>query len=200
MSRRLTAFGLSAALALSAAVGPATAADTLPAFPIQFGGPFELVDHNGQPRSDADFRGAFMLIYFGYTYCPDICPTNLDTMSRALDLLDGEADGVQPIFVSVDPARDTVAVMKDYVSYFHPDMIGLTGSEQQIRAVAKAYRIHRAKVPLPDAEADDEYLVTHSPTTFLMGPDGAFVTLFPHDTTADFMAGAIRKYLRGADG
>ena len=194
----LRAFVLS--LLLSVPLQAASAAQSepappeLPEFPVSFGGPFTLVDHLGMPRSDADFQGGFLLIYFGYTYCPDICPTNLQTMTEALDLLGDKADRVQPLFISVDPGRDTVAVLKDYVPHFHPRLVGLTGSEQQVRAAAKAYRIHRSKVVMADAAAD-EYLVNHSSITYLMGPDGKFVTLFPHDTKADFMAKAIAKYL-----
>lgn len=185
----LLAVGVPAAGSLASEEAPA-----LPDFPVSFGGPFSLVDHGGTPRSDRDFRGSFMLIYFGYTYCPDICPTNLQTMTDALDLIGDKAGQVQPLFISVDPARDTAAALGDYVSYFHPRLIGLTGSERQVRAVAKAYRIHRSKVTVADA-APEDYLVNHSSITYLMGPDGRFVTLFPHDTKADFMAQAIAKYL-----
>ena len=163
-------------------------------FPVAFGGPFNLVDQNGKPRSDRDFRGRFLLIYFGYTTCPDICPTNLQIMADALDLLGDKAARVQPLFITVDPARDTAERLKDYVGQFHPRLIGLTGSEAQVAAVAKAYRVHRSKVVLADA-APEDYLVNHSSITFLMGPVGSFVTLFPHDTQAAAMAAAIEKHL-----
>ncbi|MGF1607883.1 MAG: SCO family protein [Kiloniellales bacterium] len=177
------------------AQAPAAAGQTPAAgFPVTFGGPFSLVDHRGRPRSDSDFRGRFLLIYFGYTTCPDICPTNLQIMADALDLLDDKADQVQPLFITVDPARDTVQRIQDYIDHFHPRLIGLTGSEAQVRAAAKAYRVHRSKLVLADA-APEDYLVNHSSITFLMGPDGAFVTLFPHDTEAEAMAAAIAKYL-----
>ena len=193
---RALALALTVSLpAVGYAASEETSAPKLPDFPVSFGGPFELVDHTGARRSDTDFRGDFLLIYFGYTYCPDICPTNLQTMTEALDLLGDKAEQVQPLFISVDPARDTVETLGDYVPHFHPRMIGLTGSEPQVRAAAKAYRIHRSKVVMADA-APEDYLVNHSSITYLMGPDGKFVTLFPHDTKADFMAQAITKYLK----
>ncbi|MCG8354490.1 MAG: SCO family protein [Kiloniellales bacterium] len=190
-----------AAAGLWAWAGPASAgAESLGAkppkdFPVSFGGPFELVDHTGRTRRDSDFRGRHLLIYFGYTFCPDICPTNLQTMSAALDRLGEDAARIQPLFISVDPARDTVAVLRDYVGHFHTSFVGLTGSEAQVRAVAKAYRVHRSKVLLDGDAKSDDYLVNHSSITFLMGPEGEFVTLFPHDTKADFMAEAIARYL-----
>ncbi len=159
-----------------------------------FGGGFELVDHSGNTVSDQDFTGRYMLIYFGYTFCPDICPTGLSTMATALDLLEKDASGIQPLFVTIDPERDTPAVLKDYVAAFHPRLVGLSGSEAQVASVAKKYRIHRSKV----LEADkprDEYLVNHSSLTYLMGPDGSFLTIFPHGTKAEFMVTAVRKYL-----
>lgn len=181
------AFLTAGAFAARAQEAPALPSD----LPIQFGGPFSLIDHNGEARSDRDFRGRFMLIYFGYTHCPDLCPTGLQTIATALDELGAAADRIQPLFVTVDPARDTVELLRDYVGYFHPRLIGLTGSEQQIRAVSKAYRIHRLKVVTED---EDDYLVTHSTITYLMGPDGRFVTLFPHDTDSAFMAQILLKY------
>ena len=165
-------------------------------FPISFGGPFSLIDHEGQARSDRDFGGRYVLIYFGYTQCPEICPTGLQTIGAALDLVGEAAAKVQPIFISVDPDRDRPDVLKRYISQFHPRLIGLTGSENQVREAARAYHIYRGKVVLPDTPKSD-YLVTHTPTTFLMGPDGKFVTLFPYDTDAEVMAKALRRYLSG---
>jgi cytochrome oxidase Cu insertion factor (SCO1/SenC/PrrC family) len=161
---------------------------------------FELVDQTATPRSDRDFRGRFMLVYFGYTYCPDICPTGLQTMTAALDLLGEEGEKVQPLFITVDPRRDTPKALASYVTAFHPRLIGLTGSEDQIRAAVRSYRVHRVVVRLPDARGADDYLVNHSSLTVLMGPDGGFVTLFPHGTAPDAMAGALRRYLDGDKG
>ena len=186
-------FAASNAHADDPALGPTSAKD----LPISFGGPFTLIDHQGRERTDKDFQGRYLLIYFGYTFCPNICPTGLQTLSSALDLLGEGAARVQPLFVSVDPDRDKPEILKSFVAQFHPRLIGLTGSEKQVRYVARAYRIFRGKVVLAD-EPKDEYLVTHTPTTFLMGPDGKFVTLFPHDTDAEVMAKALKRYLTGS--
>ena len=171
------------------------AAELPRALPLTFGGPFTLVDHDGVKRTDRDFHGKFLLVYFGYTYCPDICPTGLQTIADALDTLGSKAARVRPVFVSVDPARDTPAVLKDYVENFHPSTVGLTGTEAQVRAIARAYRVHRSKVITPDMKDDDDYLVTHSSITYLMGPDGSWKTLFPHGTSAQKMAKALARYL-----
>ncbi|RED51585.1 SCO family protein [Aestuariispira insulae] len=181
-----------AGLFFSLAALPAKAEET--ALPFQFGGPFELVDHEGKPRTEKDFRGSFMLVYFGYTYCPDICPTDLFLMNQALEILGEDARKVQPLFISVDPGRDRPEILKEYVANFHPGLIGLTGSENQVRAAAKAYRVHRVKVPQPD-EGEDDYLVNHSSLTYLMGPDGHFLSLIPHGTAPERMAEIIGKYI-----
>ncbi len=189
-------FAASNAHANDPAPNPAPSSASAKDFPISFGGPFTLVDHQGRERSDKDFQGRFLLVFFGYTFCPNICPTGLQTLSSALDLLGEGAARVQPLFVSVDPDRDKPEILKSFVVQFHPRLIGLTGSEKQVQDIALAYRIFRAKVVLADAPKD-EYLVTHTPTTFLMGPDGKFVTLFPHDTDAEVMAKALSRYLSG---
>jgi protein SCO1/2 len=135
-----------------------------------------------------------MLVFFGYSNCPDICPIGLTTMAAALDALGARAAQVQPLFITVDPARDT-EVLADYVAHFHPRLIGLGGSQAQV-AAARAYRVHRSKVITSSSASAGDYLVTHSSLTFLMGPDGAFLTLFPQGTTAPAMVTAIAKYLR----
>ena len=188
----LLIFAVSSTPALAATEGDG------PPLPIRFGGPFSLIDHEGARRTEEDFRGRFLLIYFGYTYCPDICPTNLSTMIHAMEDLGAKAEQVQPLFVSVDPARDTAEVLADYVAHFHPRLVGLTGSEQEIRAVAKAFRVHRSKVVFEDP--DEDYLVNHSSITFLMDRDGTFLSLFPHDTAAEVMAKALEGYIRRAEG
>jgi protein SCO1/2 len=163
-------------------------------WPIGFGGPFTLTDHTGRRRSDTDFRGSWLLLQFGYTSCPDICPLSLDALSAALDALGPSGGRVQPLFVTVDPARDTPAVLAGFVAAFHPRLLGLTGSEAEIAAVAKAYRVHRRKIVADPAHPED-YLVDHGSFTYLMGPDGAFVTLFPYGTEAAAMARALKSYL-----
>ncbi len=167
-----------------------------PALASLFGGPFSLIDHNGNPRTDRDFRGKFMLLYFGYTYCPDICPTNLQHGADAIEALGDTGNQVVPVFVSIDPDRDTPMVLKDYVANFSNKFIGLTGSEQQIRSISKAYRIHRRKV-LPAGETDKQnYLVDHSSIMYFMGPDGKFITLFPHNTSGKVIASRIKPHLK----
>ena len=165
-----------------------------PALENLFSGGFNLVDHDGKPRSHKDFRGRFLLIYFGYTYCPTICPTNLQHMALALQTLGKRGEKVQPLFITIDPARDTPKELKAYMTNFGERFIGLTGTEAQMRAAAGAYRVHRRKV-VPDKSVPDDYLVDHSSLTLLIGPDGKFRTLFPHDTSGTVMARRMAKYL-----
>lgn len=150
------------------------------------GGPFTLTSHTGERMSAEDFRGKYMLIYFGFTFCPDVCPTELQTMSAALDTLGADAEKVQPIFITVDPERDTVEQMADYVQNFHADFIGLTGSPEEIASVAKAYRIYYEKVE--DEASSAAYLVDHTSFVYLMGPDGKFIDVFSYGTGAEEMA------------
>jgi len=160
------------------------------------GGPFTLTDMNGQAVTEKTYAGKYMLVYFGYTYCPDVCPTGLTEMSNTLDALGDLADKIQPIFVSVDPDRDTPEQLKEYTSYFHPRLIGLTGTHEQVAAAAKAYRVYYAKVESKDADADpDDYTVDHSAVTYLMDPKGVFVQHFSHGTSAENMAKRIREIL-----
>lgn len=158
------------------------------------GGPFQLVDHSGQAVSEADFAGRFMLIYFGFTHCPDICPTELQVMANAVDALDADGARVAPLFITVDPERDTPAHLKDYVAAFHPKMIGLTGTPEQIAAVAKAYKVYFSKQPSAGASA--EYQVDHTSFVYLMGPDGILRSVFRSGTSAKAMAGEIRAQIR----
>jgi protein SCO1/2 len=109
------------------------------------GGPFALIDHNGHPRTDADFRGKFMLIYFGFTFCSDVCPTDLQSIATALDRLGTAGEAIQPLFITVDPEKDTPDQLKGYVALFHPRLIGLTGDARQIRQVARAYKVYYAR-------------------------------------------------------
>lgn len=175
--------------------GRASGDTTPPAFASLFGGPFDLIDQDGQPKSDKDFRGKFMLIFFGYVDCPDVCPANLQQMAAALEELGTDAKEIQPIFISIDPARDTPAKIKDFVAELGPEFIGLTGVRDKIRNVAKAFKVMRHKVVVPDQVSKDDYLVNHGTFTYLMGRDGKFLTIFPHDTNGKEMARRIRKYL-----
>lgn len=154
------------------------------------GGPFRLTDHTGKAVSDADFRGKHLLIYFGYTFCPDVCPTELSSMAGAMDKLGPTADKVQPLFITIDPERDTAAHLAGYVALFHPRLIGLTGTPDEVRAVAREYRVYAAKAPGSTGEA---YLMDHSSFVYLMGPDGKFVAVFPGGTGPEKMAADIKK-------
>ena len=142
------------------------------------GGSFTLVDHNAKAVTDADFKGRNMLIFFGYTYCPDVCPTAMQTISDALDIL-GDRPDIVPVFVSVDTKRDTPEVLKSYLENFHPSIVGMTGTPEQVVAAAKAYGVYYAIVEGSSGDPDD-YLMNHSSITYLMGPDGAFITHFSH--------------------
>ena len=162
------------------------------------GGPFELVDSSGKTVTDKDFRGKYLLVFFGYTNCPDVCPTTLNDVALAMDALGDLADKVQPLFISVDPERDTPESMGGYVAQFHPSIIGLTGSPAQIAAAAKAYRVYYKK-SVPEDEAgkkDPFYLMDHSAFTYLMSPDGSFLKHFSYGTKPDAMAEAIRQIVQ----
>lgn len=153
------------------------------------GGPFTLTDQDGRKVTDKDFRGRYMLVFFGYTYCPDFCPTELQVMSVALESLGAKADAIQPIFISFDPERDTPEVLKQYVSNFHPRLVGLTGTQEEIAAAAKAYRVYYSKVP--NSSAPDTYLMDHSTITYLMDPQGKFLKHFSYSTDASALAKAL---------
>lgn len=160
----------------------------------RFGGRFSLIDHHGQRVGDDAYRGRFMLVYFGFTRCTDTCPVDLPTLAQALDALGPLAQRVAPLFITVDPAHDTPPVLAAYVAAFHPALIGLTGSEAEIAAVTKAYRVHRRKLTLPHHGAG-EYAVDHGSLTYLMNRDGRFLTLLPHNTGAERMTAVLRRYL-----
>ena len=157
------------------------------------GGPFELVDTDGKQVSNQTYRGKWMLIYFGYTFCPDACPTALSNMGIALQALGAEANAVQPLFITVDPKRDTVATLHSYLQSFDPRIIGLTGSEAQIGAVAKTYRVY---VEPQKPEVDGNYLVDHSSYLYLMNPNGTFVDVVQSTTPPAQIADWLRKSMK----
>jgi cytochrome oxidase Cu insertion factor (SCO1/SenC/PrrC family) len=157
------------------------------------GGPFALIDHTGQPRTDTDFRGKLLLIYFGYTNCPDICPADLMQIGLAMNGLGPAGEAVQPLFITLDPERDTAARLADYVPLFHPRLIGLTGSAEEIRRVALAFKVYYAKYP-PDST---DYLVDHSSFVYLIDGAGNYIGFFPPGTTADRMIEMITPHLNG---
>lgn len=174
-------------------VGPENIGGVVPA--VTIGGPFELVNQSGRTVSDADFRGRWMLVYFGYTYCPDVCPTELANMAVALDGLGEEAARVVPVFVTVDPERDTPAVLAEYVPLFGDRFVGLTGSRAQVDAAMKAYRVFAARTESP---ASADYLMDHSSYVYLIGPDGKFVAMFRYRTDPAEIAATIRRHMAGS--
>ncbi len=161
-------------------------------FPFEIGGPFQLTDHSGREVSDEDFRGSYLLVFFGYTNCERICPVGLKNMVDALDLLGGPGAQVQPLLITVDPARDTAEVLAAYVPKIHPRLIGLTGTSEQLAAAAKAYRVESEEVGM---SWKSEPVLAHGSYIYLMGPDGRFATLLPPVLDAAAMAETIRKYL-----
>ena len=156
------------------------------------GGPFELTDQDGTKVTDQTYKGKLKLIYFGFTFCPDACPTALGVMSAALDKLDVAGERVVPMLITVDPERDTPQVLKDYVSNFHPRMVGLTGTPEQIAQVAKAYRVFYQKAS--GATAGD-YLMDHTLLIYLMDGEGKYLKHFTPDATPEQIAEEIRKHL-----
>ena len=160
--------------------------------PPQLGGPFSLTDQNGETRTDADFRGKLMLIYFGYTDCPDTCPATLAAISKALDDLGSSASAVTPIFITVDPDRDTPQQMKAYAANFSPRLVALTGAPSQLEAVEREFRVYAKKEP---SDSVSGYLMDHSSFLYLMGRDGKLVRLIPPGEKPADMAADIRKYL-----
>ena len=155
------------------------------------GGPFSLIDQEGRKVTDKDFLGKYMLVFFGYTYCPDLCPTELQVMSAALDSLGTKADDIQPIFITFDPQRDTPEVLKHYISNFHPRLMGLTGTPEEIAVAAKAYRVYYNK--LENTSGPDTYLMDHSTITYLMDKQGKFLKHFSYSTDAAALAQDLEK-------
>ncbi len=155
------------------------------------GGPFTLTDQTGRTRSDSEFRGRLMIVYFGYTFCPDVCPADLMAITQALDALGSAAEGIQPIFITVDPERDT-KVLGEYVAAFHHSLIGLTGSPEEIRKVANSYKAYYAKVP---GEHEGEYSIDHMGAIYLMGRNGEYLGFMPPQTNPDRLTEVLRKYL-----
>ena len=159
--------------------------------PSAVGGPFRLLDQDGRQRTDADFRGKPFLVFFGFTHCPDICPTTLFEMSEVLRRLGPDAANTAVLFISVDPERDTPEKLKEYLSSFHPRIVGLTGSPQEIAEVEKTYRVYAKKIPLDGGG----YTMDHSAIVYLMDKDGRFVAPFNLKRTADEAAADLRRRL-----
>ena len=161
-------------------------------------GEFTLVDHRGVAVSDTDFRGSWLLVFFGYTHCPDVCPTTLATVALVMDGLGDDAGRVQPLFITVDPARDTPALMGEYVAAFHPRLIGLTGSEDQVAAAAESHHAYYARVLLfeGDEVRTDDYGMDHSAIIYLMDRDGVYAAAFSPTDSVQSMVRRIRDFIK----
>lgn len=157
----------------------------------QIGGPFTLIDTSGRTVTDQTYHGKWLLIYFGYTFCPDACPTALNNVSVALQALGSEAEKIEPLFITVDPKRDTPQVMADYLKSFDSRIVGLTGSQAQTDSAAKVYRVYVA----PQQSGGDDYLVDHSAYFYLMNPQGKFVNVIAGNTPGDQMADKLRSLM-----
>lgn len=155
------------------------------------GGPFTLVDTTGKTVTDQDILTKPSLVYFGYTFCPDVCPLDMARNAEAVDILEEQGFDVQPVFISIDPARDTPDVLADFGANLHPKMVGLTGTEEQVKVASQAYKTFYKK-----QDSDDEYyLVDHSTFTYLMLPGGAFADFFRREDTADQMAERVACFI-----
>jgi protein SCO1 len=161
--------------------------------PTAIGGPFNLEDGNGKPVTDRDFRGQYMLVYFGYTFCPDVCPTTLNAVADAMDKLGPAASQVRPVFITVDPARDTPAVVKQFAAAFGPRITGLTGTPEEIAKVAKEYHVYYAEHRTGPGAND--YSMDHSSILYLMDPKGGFVAPVGADQTGDEIAANLKKLM-----
>jgi protein SCO1 len=197
MSRTIRILAILAALLAGVAALAAIAIVILPRggqvaiSPSAVGGPFRLTDHNGRTVTETDFAGKPFLVFFGFTHCPDICPTALFDMSETFRRLGADADKVAALFITVDPERDTAEKLKDYVQSFHPRIVALTGSQADIDAVTKAYKAYARKVPLDGGN----YTMDHSAIVYLMDRNGRFVAPFNLKRPADEAAKDLRKYL-----
>ncbi len=178
-------------LALDLALGSGGSAPA-----ASLGGPFSLVDQHGVPRTEADFRGHFVLLYFGYTYCPDLCPTTLLKIAAAVDELAAEvpaaAERVLPVLITVDPQRDTPEVLRDYVAHFHPRLVALTGTPKALAEAERVYGVFAAPVLTGNSAT---YLVDHTSFVYLLGPDGRYLEHFEADVTTEELVGALRRHL-----
>ncbi|MES2255917.1 MAG: SCO family protein [Pseudomonadota bacterium] len=158
---------------------------------IAVGGPYALTDQDGKPRASTDFAGKYQLIYFGYTFCPDVCPTTLALMAATLDRLGADKDRIAPVFITIDPERDTPDAIKKYVAAFGPQFIGLTGTPDQIAKVEKEFRVYAKKGPVENGT----YAMDHSSVMYLMGPDGKLVSFYDEATTPEDLAQQLKSKL-----
>tara|TARA_B100000886_G_scaffold340535_1_gene310937 strand:+ start:9528 stop:10139 length:612 start_codon:yes stop_codon:yes gene_type:complete len=161
----------------------------------KIGGPFTLMDHNGVSRTERDYKGKFLLVYFGFTFCPDVCPTALQIMTVALTKIGKKANLVQPIFITVDPERDTKNHLKNYISNFHPNFVGLTGKPEQIKQAAQKYRVYFRKAEPRNHERSADYMIDHSSIIFLMDKKGKYLTHFSHTSLPSQIAAKLETLL-----
>lgn len=159
-------------------------------------GDFSLLDHRGQARCKADFRGQWVLMYFGFTHCPDICPDELEKLVQVVRQLEAKPGlpPVQPVFITVDPARDDVAAMARYVQDFHPRLLGLTGSAEQVDQVSRSYRVYYSAGP---KDEDQDYIVDHSIAIYLLNPDGLFTDYYNRSRSAEQIADSVQQHMAG---
>ena len=160
------------------------------------GGPFSLTNQDGKRVTEQDYRGKYMLVAFGYTTCPDVCPAELQAMANAMDVLGAKAEQVNPVFITIDPERDTVERVSDYVKNFHVRFTGLTGSPDEIKQAARAYRVYYAKAE--EKGSATGYLMDHSAFIYLMNPQGEYVSHFAYGTAPEKMAASIEKAMSSA--
>jgi cytochrome oxidase Cu insertion factor (SCO1/SenC/PrrC family) len=159
---------------------------------VRIGGAFTLTDHTGKAVTDRSWPNQYLLVYFGFTHCPDVCPLGLTILTEAMNSLSPRTQNrIQPLFITVDPARDTVDSLKNYVPLFYPRLIGLTGTEDQVKSAIKAYRVYAEK-----QGTGQDYMMNHSAFTYLMSPKGELVHVFAHNTPATEMAAIITKEIR----
>jgi protein SCO1/2 len=185
----LVILGAGIFLALALRDTPRGAGGTVLASAI--GGPFQLTDQNGKTVTDADLKGKWSLIYFGYTHCPDACPTALNDISIALEELGAKRGEVRPVFITVDPERDTSEALKSYVTSFDAPILALTGTPDQVAQAAKAYRVYYAKHP----ESGGDYSMDHSSVIYVMDPQGRFTASFTHESSPEQIAERLKKLL-----
>jgi protein SCO1/2 len=185
------------ALLLAVAACQQKPAETAPLAGSSIGGPFALTDQDGKPFSSDALAGKYRIVYFGYTFCPDACPTDMQVLGKAMRQLDAKDPArsakIQPIFITVDPARDNPAALRQFVQAFYPRLIGLTGSDAQIAAVAKEYAVFYRKQPASDGSSG--YLMDHPRVAILLGPDGKPIELLPVDADADAVVAELEKWV-----
>ena len=197
IGQRLVRASLMLALDLGlSACGPAPGGDQAQRPPLEgarIGGPFTLTDHTGNRRSLSDFKGRFTLLYFGFTSCPDICPTDLYSMTKAVEELGVDGEKVNLVFVTLDPERDTPPKLAQYISLFHPRLVALTGTPAEIRDAANLYKVYFRKTKLGEREGD--YTIDHSAFIYLLNPEGRYLGFYPPNTSPDRIAQIVRQWL-----